>query len=146
MFWLLHYHKAEKYDTVSSSYQMASSRIHKIIEHAKKFGFLNSDLKRSVNDYGPFGSQMRKNLLDVWWKYSVTLQDNIFPLYVADIDRASTIDVNGQSNLPFRNRAENNYESFAKNISSSEIGIAQITSLPAVDNTAPYSSLFMRYI
>ena len=151
---------------------MASSRIQKIIEHAKKFGFLNNsltarvhkkclaiedasavpiseessdDLKITVNDYGPFGSQMRKNVLDVWWKYSVTLQDNIFPLYVPCIDQASTVKVNGQSSLPYRIRAENNYESFAKHLSNSEVGIAQIMALPFVNNTTPNSFLLMRY-
>ena len=150
---------------------MTSSRVRNIIDHAKKFGFLDDSIVTrgqqkcsaledansspasensltypavSVHDYGPFGSQMRKNLLDLWWKYSVTLQENIFPLCVADSE-LSTSSTNNQLRLPYRDRAVQNYRTFAKHLSSDEVGIAQTTVLPASMNTVPGPFFLIRY-
>ena len=151
---------------------MTSSRVQKIIQHARRFGFLNDSLATgayhvctvvgdrtsnaadgvascdstvAVTDYGPFGSQMRKNIFDSWWKYSVTLHDNIFPLVVADRGWMSDTNSNGQTISPYRIRAEDNYQSISKHLSNDEVGIAQIMNLPADISTMPNPSLLVRW-
>ena len=147
---------------------MTSSRVRNIIDHARKFGFLDdsivtrgqqrrsvledanssenslTDPSFSVRDYGPFGSQMRKNLLDLWWKYSVTLQENIFPLCAADSELLAS-STNNQLKSPYRDRAVQNYRTFAKHLSSDEVGIAQGTVLPAGMNAVAGPFFLIRY-
>lgn len=64
------------------------------------------------------------------------MQENIFPLCVADSE-LSTSSTNNQLRLPYRDRAVQNYRTFAKHLSSDEVGIAQTTVLPASMNTVP---------
>lgn len=142
---------------------MLSSKIGKLIEHVHRFGFIAEsasfrvDQKGSADclaschsseaikyapaqDYGPFGSQMRKNIVDLWWKHSVTLQDRIFPLCVTD-DNMTTF--TSQSAIS-RTRAELSYQSFAKNLSCDELGIAQIFAMISGQGYLPNSSPLVR--
>ena len=53
-----------------------------IISHAKEYGFVfpSSEIYdglSAVYDYGPYGSDLKKNIRDYWWKSMTQLQENI---------------------------------------------------------------------
>lgn len=53
-----------------------------IIAHAKEYGFVfpSSEIYdglSAVYDYGPYGSELKKNIRDYWWKSMTQLSDNI---------------------------------------------------------------------
>ncbi|AYD48565.1 MAG TPA: glycine--tRNA ligase [Arachidicoccus soli] len=53
-----------------------------IISHAKEYGFVfpSSEIYdglSAVYDYGPYGSELKKNIRDYWWKSMTQLSDNI---------------------------------------------------------------------
>src|SRR6476659_1638295 len=58
------------------------NRFQAIISHAKEYGFVFQsseiyDGLSAVYDYGPWGSELKKNIRDHWWKSMTQLQDNI---------------------------------------------------------------------
>src|SRR6476469_5610812 len=58
------------------------NRFQAIIAHAKEYGFVFQsseiyDGLSAVYDYGPWGSELKKNIRDHWWKSMTQLQDNI---------------------------------------------------------------------
>jgi glycyl-tRNA synthetase len=53
-----------------------------IISHAKEYGFVFQsseiyDGLSAVYDYGPYGSELKKNIKDYWWKSMTQMQENI---------------------------------------------------------------------
>ncbi len=53
-----------------------------IIAHAKEYGFVFQsseiyDGLSAVYDYGPWGSELKKNIRDFWWKSMTQMHDNI---------------------------------------------------------------------
>ena len=53
-----------------------------IISHAKEYGFVfpSSEIYdglSAVYDYGPYGSELKKNIRDHWWKSMTQLHENI---------------------------------------------------------------------
>src|SRR5258707_2255903 len=53
-----------------------------IISHCKEYGFVfqSSEIYEglsAVYDYGQYGSELKKNIKDYWWKSMTQLQDNI---------------------------------------------------------------------
>jgi glycyl-tRNA synthetase len=59
-----------------------NNRFQAIISHAKEYGFVFQsseiyDGLSAVYDYGPYGSELKKNIRDYWWKSMTQLQDNI---------------------------------------------------------------------
>ncbi|TAE11788.1 MAG: glycine--tRNA ligase [Bacteroidetes bacterium] len=53
-----------------------------IIAHAKEYGFVfqSSDIYdglSAVYDYGPYGSELKKNIKDYWWKSMTQMHENI---------------------------------------------------------------------
>ncbi len=53
-----------------------------IISHAKEYGFVfpSSEIYdglSAVYDYGPYGSELKKNIREYWWKSMTQLHDNI---------------------------------------------------------------------
>src|SRR6202162_3028624 len=53
-----------------------------IISHCKEYGFVfpSSEIYdglSAVYDYGQYGSELKKNIRDYWWKSMTQLQDNI---------------------------------------------------------------------
>jgi glycyl-tRNA synthetase len=53
-----------------------------IIAHAKEYGFVfpSSEIYdglSAVYDYGPYGSELKKNIKDYWWKSMTQMHDNI---------------------------------------------------------------------
>jgi len=58
------------------------NRFQQIISHAKEYGFVFPgseiyDGLGAVYDYGPYGSELKKNLRDYWWKSMTQLHENI---------------------------------------------------------------------
>ena len=58
------------------------NRFQEIISHAKEYGFVFPgseiyDGLSAVYDYGPYGSELKKNIRDYWWKSMTQLHENI---------------------------------------------------------------------
>ncbi|MFT3749715.1 MAG: glycine--tRNA ligase [Agriterribacter sp.] len=59
-----------------------NNRFQAIIAHAKEYGFVfpSSEIYdglSAVYDYGPWGSELKKNIRDYWWKSMTQLNENI---------------------------------------------------------------------
>src|SRR5213079_1144155 len=59
-----------------------SNRFQTIISHAKEYGFVfpSSEIYdglSAVYDYGPYGSELKKNIRDYWWKSMTQMHENI---------------------------------------------------------------------
>lgn len=59
-----------------------NTRFQAIISHCKEYGFIfpSSEIYdglQAVYDYGQWGSELKKNIKDHWWKSMTQLQDNI---------------------------------------------------------------------
>ncbi len=60
----------------------AENNLQAIIAHAKEYGFVFQsseiyDGLAAVYDYGPWGSELKKNIRDFWWKSMTQMNDNI---------------------------------------------------------------------
>ena len=60
----------------------ADNQFQAIISHAKEYGFVfpSSEIYdglSAVYDYGPYGSELKKNIRDYWWKSMTQLHENI---------------------------------------------------------------------
>src|SRR5438874_4285498 len=58
------------------------NRLQAIIAHAKEYGFIfpSSEIYdglAAVYDYGQWGSELKKNIKDYWWKSMVQMNENI---------------------------------------------------------------------
>ena len=58
------------------------NKFQEIISHAKEYGFVFQsseiyDGLSAVYDYGPYGSELKKNIRDYWWKSMTQLHENI---------------------------------------------------------------------
>src|SRR5580765_4088599 len=58
------------------------NRFQSIISHAKEYGFVfpSSEIYdglSAVYDYGPYGSELKKNIRDYWWKSMTQMHENI---------------------------------------------------------------------
>lgn len=58
------------------------NRFQAIISHAKEYGFVFAsseiyDGLSAVYDYGPYGSELKKNIRDYWWKSMTQMHENI---------------------------------------------------------------------
>jgi glycyl-tRNA synthetase len=58
------------------------NRFQSIISHAKEYGFVfpSSEIYdglSAVYDYGPWGSELKKNIRDAWWNEMTRMHDNI---------------------------------------------------------------------
>ena len=59
-----------------------TTRFQAIISHCKEYGFVfpSSEIYdglSAVYDYGQYGSELKKNIKDHWWKSMTQLQENI---------------------------------------------------------------------
>src|SRR5213596_2996688 len=62
--------------------QQDDNLLKKVIAHAKEYGFVfpSSEIYdglSAVYDYGPYGSELKKNIRDYWWKSMTQLNENI---------------------------------------------------------------------
>lgn len=58
------------------------TQFQKIISHAKEYGFVFPgseiyDGLSAIYDYGPYGSELKKNIRDYWWRSMTQLHENI---------------------------------------------------------------------
>jgi glycyl-tRNA synthetase len=58
------------------------NKFQQIISHAKEYGFVfpSSEIYdglSAVYDYGPYGSELKKNIRDYWWKSMTQMNENI---------------------------------------------------------------------
>lgn len=73
-----------KYHSMSTG----SDSFKEIIAHSKEYGFVfpSSEIYdglAAVYDYGPYGSELKKNIRDYWWKAMVHANDNVVGLDAA---------------------------------------------------------------
>ena len=59
-----------------------NNKFQAIISHCKEYGFIfpSSEIYdglSAVYDYGQYGSELKKNIRDYWWKWMTQLQENI---------------------------------------------------------------------
>src|SRR3954452_5287864 len=59
-----------------------SNKLQAIISHCKEYGFIfpSSEIYdglQAVYDYGQWGSELKKNIRDYWWKSMTQLNENI---------------------------------------------------------------------
>ena len=59
-----------------------SNRFQAIISHSKEYGFIfpSSEIYDglgAVYDYGQWGSELKKNIRDHWWKSMTQMHENI---------------------------------------------------------------------
>ena len=64
----------------------------KVISHSKANGFIYQsseiyDGLSAVYDYGPYGSELKNNLKEFWWKSMTQMNDNICLLYTSPSPR-----------------------------------------------------------
>jgi glycyl-tRNA synthetase len=78
--------KNQKFKTLLPQYicslMAIDSNFQAIIAHAKEYGFVYQsseiyDGLSAVYDYGPWGSELKKNIKDYWWKCMTQMQQNI---------------------------------------------------------------------
>ena len=72
----------------------------KIISHSKEYGFVYPsseiyDGLSAVYDYGPYGSLLKNNIKEFWWKSMVQLNDNIVGLDSAIFMHSNTWQASG---------------------------------------------------
>ena len=72
----------------------------KIISHCKDYGFVYPsseiyDGLSAVYDYGPYGSLLKNNIKEFWWKSMVQLNDNIVGLDSAIFMHSNTWQASG---------------------------------------------------
>lgn len=65
-----------------STVQKMQADFKKVIAHCKEYGFIYQsseiyDGLSAVYDYGPYGSELKKNLKEYWWRSMVQMHDNI---------------------------------------------------------------------
>lgn len=62
--------------------QNSDDKLKKIISHCKEYGFVypNSEIYDGLSatyDYGPYGSELKNNIREYWWKSMTRLHENI---------------------------------------------------------------------
>src|SRR6187200_1726516 len=71
-----------------------------VISHAKEYGFIFQsseiyDGLSAVYDYGPYGSLLKNNIKDYWWKSMVQMHENIVGLDSAILMHPTTWKASG---------------------------------------------------
>ena len=120
-----------------------------IISHAKEYGFVfpSSEIYdglSAVYDYGPYGSELKKNIRDYWWKSMTQLQENIVGIDAAIFMHPTTWKASGHvdnfSDPMIDNRDSNKryrvdhlIETFADRLKEENKATAADTLLAAMD-------------
>ena len=121
-----------------------------IISHAKEYGFVfpSSEIYdglSAVYDYGPYGSELKKNIRDYWWKSMTQLQENIVGIDAAIFMHPTTWKASGHvdnfSDPMIDNRDSNKryrvdhlIETFADRLKEENKATAAETLLTAMDS------------
>src|SRR5206468_11829975 len=77
-----------------------NNRFQSIISHCKEYGFIFPssevyDGLAAVYDYGQWGSELKKNIRDYWWKSMVQLNENIVGIDAAILMHPTTWKASG---------------------------------------------------
>jgi glycyl-tRNA synthetase len=77
-----------------------TNRFQAIISHCKEYGFIfpSSEIYDGLNavyDYGQYGSELKKNIKDYWWKSMTQLQENIVGIDAAILMHPTTWKASG---------------------------------------------------
>src|SRR6185436_19644899 len=77
-----------------------NNKFQAIISHCKEYGFIfpSSEIYdglQAVYDYGQWGSELKKNIKDYWWKSMTQLQENIVGIDAAIFMRPTTWKASG---------------------------------------------------
>jgi glycyl-tRNA synthetase len=123
-----------------------------IISHAKEYGYIFQsseiyDGLSAVYDYGQYGSQLKKNIRDAWWKSMTQLNENIVGIDAAIFMHPTTWKARGHidnfsdpmidnKDSNKRYRVDHLIEGHAENLPSAEAAalIAEMEQLLAADN------------
>lgn len=123
-----------------------------IISHAKEYGYIFQsseiyDGLSAVYDYGQYGSQLKKNIRDAWWKSMTQLNENIVGIDAAIFMHPTTWKASGHidnfsdpmidnKDSNKRYRVDHLIEGHAENLPSAEAAalIAEMEQLLAADN------------
>ncbi len=78
----------------------SENKFQQIISHAKEYGFVfpSSEIYdglSAVYDYGPYGSELKKNLRDYWWKSMTQMHENIVGIDAAIFMHPTTWQASG---------------------------------------------------
>ncbi|MDE1192819.1 MAG: glycine--tRNA ligase [Arachidicoccus sp.] len=134
-----------------------------IIAHAKEYGFVfpSSEIYdglSAVYDYGPYGSELKKNIRDYWWKSMTQLNDNIVGIDAAIFMHPTTWKASGHvdnfsdpmidnKDSKKRYRVDHLIEAFAENLTEqgfrdkAENVLQQMDALLAKDDFAGLKKL-----
>ena len=130
-----------------------------IISHAKEYGFIFQsseiyDGLSAVYDYGQYGSQLKKNIRDAWWKSMTQLHENIVGIDAAIFMHPTTWKASGHidnfsdpmidnKDSQKRYRVDHLIEAHAETLSISESAalIAQMEQLLVADDLAGIKQL-----
>ncbi len=123
-----------------------------IISHAKEYGYIFQsseiyDGLSAVYDYGQYGSQLKKNIRDAWWKSMTQLNENIVGIDAAIFMHPTTWKASGHidnfsdpmidnKDSNKRYRVDHLIEGYAENLPSAEAAalITEMEQLLAADN------------
>lgn len=125
----------------------SENRFQAIISHAKEYGFVFQsseiyDGLSAVYDYGPYGSELKRNIRDYWWKSMTQLHENIVGIDAAIFMHPTTWKASGHvdnfsdpmidnKDSKKRYRVDHLIEAHAEKLSK-EAGEALITEMEAL--------------
>src|SRR5215467_7509339 len=136
-----------------------TNRFQAIISHCKEYGFIFQsseiyDGLSAVYDYGQWGSELKKNIRDYWWKSMTQLHENIVGIDAAifmhpqvwkasgHVDSFSDPMIDNKDSKK-RYRVDHLIENYAATLSEEESGkvLAQMDALLAEDDFAGLKNL-----
>lgn len=143
----------------------SENKFQAIISHAKEYGFVFPgseiyDGLSAVYDYGPYGSELKKNIRDYWWKSMTQMNDNIVGIDAAIFMHPTTWKASGHvdnfSDPMIDNRDSNKryrvdhlMEAFADKLkeagkeTEAEVLLSKMDQLLAADDYAALKELFI---
>ena len=79
---------------------MSQHSLETIVSWAKRKGFVypNSEIYgglANTRDYGPYGSQLRKNIVDLWWKHFIQEREDVIGLDTTILSHPTTRKASG---------------------------------------------------
>src|SRR6187401_3083321 len=106
-----------------------TNRFQAIISHCKEYGFIfpSSEIYdglSAVYDYGQYGSEIKKNIRDYWWRSMVQLHENIVGIDSSIFMHPTTCKASGHVyafNDPMRDKRESNKRYRADNLIEDDI-------------------------
>ena len=151
---------------MASEQQKEENLLPSIISHCKEYGFIfpSSEIYdglSAVYDYGQWGSELKRNIRDLWWKSMVYMNENIVGIDAAIFMHPTTWKASGHvdnfsdpmiDNLDSkkRYRVDHLIEGFAEqlkvnDVAASEAILAKMDQLLAADDFAGLKNLIVEH-